>query len=314
MNNFTLKIEGKIPVIGVLELQNEPIMQYGFAIADDFLPPATLQGLTDTELKSHPELWPFDVFRKHRNHPLNKNLPATVTTLKKDTFTNSNKDWDVSTAWLEYWADNCALAWCDEYSWRNLQGTNKWEDFLKNWLWLTKGTEVITNSQGWSDGYYDPVSGLNAGKKPAGIDSLHMERNVFKHLSDEVVVFYKQRGFLFETMDGSKMPPDVHDVNWKTHPHFWTKANILMADEQRDENGDLYPYLPNGHLGLDPFPQGWTYNRVTPLPVVCMPLDILGAGINWIPENRVHLTDGKLTIIDYVPDPFNPERPYIPLS
>ena len=275
----------------------------GLTLADDYLPPASLHNLSDTELKNNAALWPWPYFRKHRSHPKNKNVPATVTTLKKGTFTHSAE-------WVEHWADNCALAWYGVWSYKSLKDTPDWDHFLKLWLWLSKGTEVITNGKGIENGYYDPVSGINPGSKPIGIDSLHMERNVFKPANLQPQRIGGQTGYLFWTLDGTLKPPDIHKVNCLNSPWYWSRANIIMADEQRGPDGNLYPYLPNGHLGLDPFPQGWGsgLDAITPLPVICMPLVSLGAGVNLIPENRVHLTDGKLTIINYVPNAFNPER------
>lgn len=284
--------------------------QFAFTLADDFLPPASLQGMTDVELKQHPELWPFGVFREARN---NRNIPATVTTYKKGAFTKS-------TPWLEYWASNCALAWFDVWDYNDLRGTPVWEDFEKTWLWLTKGSEVITNKNGWDNGYYDPVSGQNKGSSPMGIDALLMERNVIKmyypkSLFSRIISSIKNflgispspprlekyggiLGYLFECFDGSQTPPDIRAINYRNTPTHFHRANIMMGRE-------LYP---NDHLGINPFPHGWQYNAHTPLPAVCMPNDKLPGGVNLVPQNRVHLTNGEVTIIDYVPNPYNPER------
>jgi len=262
--------------------------QFAFTLADDFLPPATLKGMTDTELKQHPELWPFGVWRKQR---ASTNIPATVTTYKKGQFTKS-------TEWLIYWADNCALAWFGVWDFRELKNTPSWTEFEKAWLWLTKGSEVITNKNGWDNGYYDPVSGQNQGSSPMGIDALLMERNIVELNGTRLEKYGGILGYLFKCFDGSQSPPDIHSVNCKNSPELFHRANIMMGKE---------PY-PNDHLGINPFPQGWQFNAVTPLPVICMPNDLLAGGINLVPENRVHLTNGKVTVINYAPNPFNPER------
>lgn len=263
-------------------------VSYAFTLADDFLPPATLNNMSDAELIQHPELWPFGAFRKPRN---NTNIPATVTTYKKGTFTQS-------TAWLKYWASNCALAWFNVWDYNELRNTSNWAAFENAWLWLTKGSEVITNKKGWDDGYYDPVSGQNKGSQPMGIDALLMERNVIELKSTRLERYGGITGYLFNCFDGSQSPPKIQELNYKNVPERFHRANIMMGKE---------PY-PNDHLGLNPFPHGWQFNAHTPLPVVCMPNEQLPGGVNLVPENRVHLTDGKITTIDYAPNPYNPER------
>lgn len=285
----------------------------GFALADDFLPPASLNGLSDAELKADPSLWPFDVFRKHRNHPLNKNVPATVFTLKKSSFTHSVE-------WLLFWADNLALAWYNVYSIDDLTPSQR-TAFNQKWAWLTKGTEVLTNDKSREDGFFDPVlygyypdSETNPGARPIGIDALHMERNVFLPVDTIQRRYGGMTGFLFRTFDGTKPPPDIREINYMTHPWFFPRANIIMADEQRDLSGNLVPYLPNGNLGLDPFPHGWDgkLNSHTPLISISVPVSYgsytMPGGVNLIPANRVHLTDGGLTLITQVPNPYNPTR------
>ena len=298
MPDFTLIVRGKKVFSGTLET-GAVLPPLGFTLADDFLPPASLKNLSDAQLKARPELWPFEVFRKHRSGI--RNVPATVTTLKKGLFTQN-------AAWLEYWADNCALAWFNVDSFKKLRGTAYWAEFEKLWLWLTKGTEVITNNKGWDDGYYDPVSEQNKGKQPMGIDALLMECNVFEPLDYDVQTISGQTGFLFRSFDGQAAPPDIKTVNYKTHPFLWSRADIIMRNWQRDPDGNRVEYLPNGHLGVDPFPQGWSKGAVTPMPVICMPNNQLAGGVNLVPENRVHLTGGLLTLFNYVPNPFNPER------
>lgn len=288
----------KPPVVEIPEL--------GLTLADDFLPPASMNGLTDAQLKAEPKLWPFDNFRKHRTHPLNKNVPATVTTVKKETFTHN-------TTLLLYWADNLALAWFDAFHVRDLN-TSQRAIFDKKWEWLTKGTEVITNHKSRENGYYDPILDVNRGAAPIGIDALHMEQNVFKPVDSFPRRYGTVTGFLFETLDGTMLEYDIRACNYRTHPWFWPRANIIMADEQRDSNGDLFPYLPNGRLGLDPFPQGWdgSLNAHTPVPCVSVAQAFgnytMPAGRNLIPMNRVKLSEGALSLSRDVPNPYNPER------
>jgi len=264
-----------------------PEKSYAFTLADDFLPPATLHNLTDIELKNHPELWPFDVFRKPRK---TDNIPATVTTYKKGSFTQS-------TPWLEYWANNCALAWFDVWNYNELRNTQNWDTFESAWLSLTKGTRVITNGKGWDFGYYDPVSDQNAGSEPMGIDALLMERNVVELKSTRLEKYGGILGYLFVGFDGTATPPNIQEVNYRTHPQYFHKANIMMGRDYIGVN-----------LGINPFPQGWQFDAHSPMPVICLPDDKLPGGVNLVPENRVHLTDGEVTLIDYVPNPYNPER------
>jgi len=286
---FDLSVEGFEPVTGTpVPESGLPDKLFAFTLADDFLPPASLKNLSDAQLQQQPDLWPYGVFRKPRKP---NNIPATVTTYKKASFTHS-------TAWLEYWASNCALAWYDAWDYNELRGTPSWDLFEKTWLWLTKGTEFLTNDKGWNDGFFDPVSGQNSGNTPMGIDALLMERNIIELVSTRREKVGGIVGYFFQCFDGSQPPPDIHSTNYRTHPWLFHEANILMGKEN---------YV-NGHMGLNPFPHGWQYGARTPAPIVCMPDKILEGGINLVPEDRIHLTDGAVTIVDYKPNSYNPER------
>lgn len=282
-----------------------PASGLGWTLPDDFLPPATLNHLSDAELRTMPELWPFDEFREHRKAP-RTNLPATVTTVKKGTFVHN-------ATVLRYWADNCALAWYGVMDHTKLSPANRL-NFNKKWEWLTKGTEVITNGHSREEGYYDPVLGVNAGAPPIGIEALFMEQNVFKPLSTSPRRYGGVTGYLFETLDGEMGEYDMESCNCFTHPWLWPRANILMGPQQRDSFGEWYTYLPNGRLGLDPFPQGWdgSLDAITPLPSVCRSRSfggyVMDAKTNLIPMNRVQLVEGELGILYEIPNPYNPQR------
>lgn len=285
------------------EAPPEPPVEYIFTLADDYLPPSGMRGMTDTQLKNDPSVWPFDVFRKHRRHPKNINLPATVNTLKKENFTHSE-------SMLIYWADNCALAWYDTYHFEELKNTEFWDAFVGKWQWLSKGTEVITNHKGVENGYYDPVTGQNKGNLPIGIDALVMERTVLRPVDTQRHRYGRTTGYMFYTLNGDEPAPNVEEVNYRTFPHLFSMANILMAPVQTDDMGRNYNYMPNGHLGLNPFPQGWSLGANTPLPNVSKAVAfgeyVMPGGINLVDENRVaHQPDGSVSITTTVPNPYN---------
>ena len=283
--------------------------EYAFILADDKTPPESLKDpktgipLTDVELKQRPDLWFWKWWREHRRGPEDvNNLPATCVTLKKSSFVHDE-------FYLEYWANNCALAWYDVYSWKDIP-EEYMQDFVGKWLWLTKGSEVITNGRGWNNGYYDPITGMYEGSIPIGIDALCMERNIIHIVDSALIKLGGMRGFVFETLNADVAPPDVREINYRTHPWFFHRANIAMSPTQRNPEGGKVVYRPNGNMGLDPFPHGWDGNLQshTPLPVISETTTQLPGGVNLIPENRVHLTNGEVTLIDYVPNHYNPKR------
>jgi len=304
MTRFTLTVAGKNPVSGEMVLESStplpPNRLFVFTLPDDLLPPASLPGrvndkdpihpLTDDELRQVPDLWPFpDAWRKPRKPD---NIPATVTTYKKGSFTHS-------TPWLNYWACNCSLAWFNVYDYNELRGTPYWDPFDERaWLSFTLGTRVVTNGNGHDDGYFDPISGENDGATPMGIDALLMERNIVELTSLRRERYGGITGYLFACFDGDSLPPDMHEENYRNAPWKFSFANILKGHEE----------YPNENMGLDPFSQGWQFGGHSPFPNVCMPDKLLPGGVNLVPENRIHLTNGVAALIDSVPNQYNPER------
>lgn len=329
--SYTIKINKdlSIDVAGDKEIQSA--VEYMFTLADDFLPPHSLPingttPSTDDELHAclgigkYSSLFPFDVWREHRKGDGTQvtNLPATCRTVKKERFVHSE-----SLMW--YWANNCTLAWYNKYYVHDLDKEES-VDFYKRFAWLSKSTEVITNHRGIQDGWFCPVLyygqqrgyfdkdiNVNYGSRPVGVDPLLMERTVIKPVNLIPRRFSGITGYLFVTLNGDEEFPMelIETQNYRTNPELFSMANILLSPYQKSDSGK-YIYLPGGHLGLNPFPHGWEHGAHTPLPNVSKTEYFgdykMAGGINLVGANRIHLTNGVPTIIDYVPNPYNPVR------
>ena len=84
-------------------------------------------------------VWGHD--HKYRSYPKKKAAPETVTTYRKDKFVALSPEWQ----W--FWYRNliyCAFGHFDETQLNKKQT----EDMQRAWLWLIKGTEMVTNRHG----------------------------------------------------------------------------------------------------------------------------------------------------------------------
>jgi hypothetical protein len=221
-------------------------------------------------------VWGHD--HKYRSFPKKKAVPETITTFRKDKFVS------LTPAWQWFWFRNliyCAFGHFDE-----TKLTKKETEAMYNaWLWLTKGTEMVTNRHG-PETNWEVITGQsqNVGGEYIAHDCLLAGGNVIK-ITGEKIRKGGQVLYPFESLDGSKPPPDIHEVNVETRPDLLQRATISHFEQ-----------LDNGTFRVDPFPQLETYNAHTVF------LNI-STEQNYVPVDRVRLLDRYES-----PNPYNPSR------
>lgn len=221
-------------------------------------------------------VWDHDF--KHRSHPKKKAAPETVNTFLKDKFVPLTPDWQ------RFWYRNliyCAFGHFDE----NKLNKKQTEDMHKAWLWLTKGTEMVTNRHG-PETHWEVITGKSKhkGEEYIAHDGLLAGGNIIR-ITGEKIRKGGQDLYPFESMDGSQPPPDINEVNVETRPDLLQRATISHYEE-----------LDDGTFRVDPFPQLEKYNAHTVI------LNI-SRGQNYVPANRIMFLDG-----DERPNPYNPPR------
>jgi hypothetical protein len=221
-------------------------------------------------------VWNHD--KVHRAHPLKKAKPETVTTYRKDEFVELTPDWQ----W--FWYRNliyCAFGHFDE----TRLDREQTENMHKAWLWLIKGTEMVTNRHG-PQTHWEVITGTghNTGKGYIAHDGLLGGGNIIRITGPEIRLG-GQSMYPFESLDGSRPPPGLEVVNAKTRPDLLQRATISH-----------YELFEDGTTRVDPFPHLEKYNAHT----VFLNISI---GQNYVPTNRVALLDGYRR-----PNPYNPER------
>lgn len=155
----------------------------------------------------------------------------------------------------------------------------------KAWLWMTKGTEMVTNRHG-PETHWEVITGKNKnkGKEYIAHDGLLAGGNILR-ITGSKISKAGQVMYPFESMDGSKSPPGINEVNVETRPDLLHRATISHFEQFDD-----------GTSRVDPFPQLEKYNAHT----VFLNISI---GQNYVPADRIMFLDGYET-----PNPYNPER------
>ena len=220
-------------------------------------------------------VWEHD--HKYRNFPRRKPVPETVTTFLKEKFVPLNDDWQ----W--FWYRNliyCAFGHFDETK----LNSEETKDMHKAWLLMIKGTEMVTNRHG-PETHWEVITGenKNEGKDFIAHDGLLAGGNIIRITGEKIRKGGKIM-YPFESMDGSKPPPDINEVNVETRPDLLPRATICHF-EQRDD----------GTYRVDPFPQLEQFNAHTVF------LNI-STEQNFVPANRITFLDGNER-----PNPYNPE-------
>lgn len=220
----------------------------------------------------------FDHDFKYRTYPREKAVPETVTTFRKDKFVPLTPDWQ----W--YWYRNliyCAFGHFDETK----LDKKETEAMHKAWLWLTKGTEMVTNRHG-PETHREVITGENNDPRREYIahDGLLAGGNIVK-ITGEKLRKGGQTLYPFESLNGKEPPPDINMVNLETRPDLFHRATISHYEEFED-----------GTFRVDPFPQLEQFNAHTVI------LNISN-GQNYVPANRIQFLDGY-----EVPNPYNPPR------
>lgn len=221
-------------------------------------------------------VWDHDY--KYRSYPKKKAAPETVTTYLKDKFVALPPEWQ----W--FWYRNlvyCAFGHFDETR-LNREQT---QDMHKAWLWLVKGTEMVTNRHG-PETHWEVITGEseNVGGEYIAHDGLLAGGNIIR-ITGEKIRKGGQDLYPFESMDGSKLPPDINEVNVDTRPDLLQRATISHFEQFAD-----------GTYRVDPFPHLDKYNAHT----VILNVSI---GQNYVPANRIRFLNGYER-----PNPYNPER------
>jgi hypothetical protein len=219
----------------------------------------------------------FEHDHKYRSFRKRKAVPETVTTFLKEKFVPLDDEWQ----W--FWYRNliyCAFGHFDETKLTEKET----KDMHKAWLWLIKGTEAFTNRHG-PETHWEVVTGesQNEGMDFIAHDGLLAGGNIIK-ITGEKVRKGGQVLYPFESLDGSKPPPDINEVNVETRPDLLHRATIAH-----------YEQLDDGTFRVNPFPQLGDYNAHTVL------LNI-STEQNFVPENRITFLDGNAR-----PNPYNPK-------
>lgn len=221
-------------------------------------------------------VWDHDY--KYRTYPKKKAKPETVTTYLKERFVKLSPEWQ----W--FWYRNliyCAFGHFDETKLNKEQRG----DMHKAWLWMTKGTEMVTNRHG-PETHWEVITGKNKnkGKEYIAHDGLLAGGNILR-ITGSKISKAGQVMYPFESMDGSKPPPGINEENVETRPDLLQRATISHFEQFDD-----------GTSRVDPFPQLEKYNAHT----VFLNISI---GQNYVPADRIMFLDGYET-----PNPYNPER------
>jgi hypothetical protein len=221
-------------------------------------------------------VWKHD--HKYRTYPQKKARPETVTTFRKDKFVPLSPEWQ----W--FWYRNlifCAFGHFDETQLDKKQR----EDMHKAWLWLVKGTEMVTNRHGYETNW-EVITGTskNVGGAYIAHDGLLSGGNIVR-ITGEKLRKGGQTLYPFESLDGSKPPPDINEVNVETRPDLLQRATIAHFEE-----------LDDGTYRVDPFPQLEGYNAHTVI------LNI-STKQNYVPANRIEFLNHY-----EIPNPYNPPR------
>lgn len=221
-------------------------------------------------------VWDHD--HRHRTHPKKIARPETVTTFRKDEFVSLTPEWQ----W--YWYLNliyCAFGHFDE---SKLNKEQK-RDVHKAWLWLIKGTEMVTNRHG-PETHWEVITGesKNKGQDYIAHDGLLSGGNIIR-ITGEKIRKGGQDLYPFESLNGSQSPPEINKVNVETRPDLLHRATISHFEQFDD-----------GTSRVDPFPHLEKYNAHTVI------LNISTAQ-NYVPANRIMFLDSPKR-----PNPYNPER------
>ena len=221
-------------------------------------------------------VWDHD--KSYRTFPKKKARPETVKTYRKDKFVPLSPEWQ----W--FWYRNliyCAFGHFDETK-LNKEQT---EDMKNAWLWLVKGTEMVTNRHG-PETHWEVITGQskNKGQDYIAHDGLLAGGNIIR-ITGEQIRKGGQTLYPFESLDGSQPPPEINEVNVVTRPDLLQRATISHFEQ-----------LEDGTYRVDPFPQLAKYKAHTVF------LNI-STGQNYVPVNRVRLLNHYER-----PNPYNPKR------
>jgi len=221
-------------------------------------------------------VWDHD--RKYRTYPKKIARPETVTTFLKNKFVALSPEWQ----W--FWYRNLIYCAFGHFNESKLNKEQK-RDMHKAWLWLIKGSEMVTNRHG-PETHWEVITGehKNRGQDYISHDGLLAGGNIIR-VTGEKIRKGGQDLYPFESMDGSKPPPDINEVNVETRPDLLHRATISHFEQ-----------LDDGTFKVDPFPHLEKYNAHTV---------ILNISIdqNYVPANRIMFLNGYATL-----NPYNPER------
>lgn len=160
---------------------------------------------------------------------------------------------DLTEAWQRYWFALLIHSYTRFTHWDETRLTKAEMTMLKGkWASLTKSTEAFTNFQG-TNKYEDYIRNVNMGTGLPGQEPIICCGNVARALGEPV----RLSGVLktpIETLDGSKPPPPIERVNRLTTP--WL---IFCATNASPG------YLPDGRQRVDPFPQLAPRDTLVPL-------------------------------------------------
>jgi len=173
---------------------------------------------------------------------------------------------------------------------------------VKAWASTMHGGRVITNNKGWNDGRRDDIQGINLDANWVMYMCLGMGGNVVKLLDD--TIYEKGRDYAqcykFETLDGSKPPPNPEDVNFLTHPHLFSRATVCRYVTDDKEWETLKIQLGNRYQHVIQFPQFEFVMAHTIL------MNISNQGYNFVPVQRCLPYDASQGI----PNPYNPPKQF----
>lgn len=135
---------------------------------------------------------------------------------------------NLTEAWQWFWFDQLMLS---KYGHTNLSSLPQAEqdDMKRAWRDLTRGWTAFTNGRG-TEANHDYISGTNVAAGLPGLSQLTCGGNVLELFDTTPVTAYGSLMYKVKVLDGSKPPPDPHQVNFRTAPAILNRATSVTPN------------------------------------------------------------------------------------
>lgn len=196
-------------------------------------------------------------------------VPATRRFFKRPDFV------PFTAAWAWRWLD--MLRWASNWLLPDAEIVNVWRRMISNHV-------AFTDNHAPENGYHDPVTGENAGKRIFEWASLGMAGNLIK------IVESAGQYRAIEAFDLSQPPPSLAEIiaqPWKWH---WATEQSLYA-------------LGGNRWVVSNFPHLEVVCKKYNLPIVGLPVPLVSlGGIQWVKIEHFDRIDNGATYSPYVPE------------